>query len=134
MRFQTKQTSMIQGMIVALLLGAGAHVNAQAIVDGFGDADRDNDATTDGGASVTDPGDVGVRWYLARGTSGITLGVEDDTAGIGSLTVLNVFTLSSSTRALSAAIEEVTLANPGDSISMASDLRLVGSLPSDPTS
>ena len=102
------------------------------LADGFEDGDRDNNGALEG--PVNDASDVGFAWYRSRGGSGApTVEIVDDSGGIGTLNALNIFTVSSSTRALSAAIPEIVLENPGDYISMSFDMRFRFAVPSDPS-
>ncbi|MEO1128075.1 MAG: hypothetical protein AAFX05_00035 [Planctomycetota bacterium] len=113
------------GLAGGLLLLAGA-AHAQVLVeDGFGDADRDNDAITDG-ALVTDALDVGVPWYLGRGTSDVIVGTADDTAGIGSDNAIDILSMTTSTRGLLGSFTPVTLAD-GDIIAFSFDVRITES-------
>ncbi|MEL7473651.1 MAG: hypothetical protein AAGK04_10070, partial [Planctomycetota bacterium] len=108
---------------VALPLVAGA-ASAQVLIDdGFGDGDRDNDALSDGVAS--DPGDIGTAWYLARGTSDVTVSVADgdDTAGVDS--AFQLLSTTAFTRGLVSSFTPTTLANDGDRISVRLDVRLI---------
>ncbi|USN98677.1 MAG: hypothetical protein H6810_10995 [Phycisphaeraceae bacterium] len=100
---------------------------AFATNDGFEDGDRENDGTLEG--AVNDAADVGFAWYMSTGTSSFEVTLVDDTAGIGTGNALNEFSLTTSTRAISAAIEPVTLATPGDSVTFEFDVRLNGAIP-----
>ena len=119
----------IRALLLAALVSAGTASGQILVSDGFGDGDRDNDGVADG--PVTDAGDVGQAWYLARGTSSITIGVADDSAGIGTG---NAFDLSmmdtSSTRIVASTFASTTL-NDGDRILMRLDARITES-PIDP--
>lgn len=98
-----------------------------ASTDGFEDGDRDNDGAAEG--PINDISDTGFTWYKSTGQSSFDVDVIDDAAGIGTGNAVNHFSLTTSTRALSAAIDDVTLAAPGDSISFAFDFRLRGAIP-----
>ena len=93
-----------------------------ATVDGFEDADRDNDGIPDGGM-VNDPSDFGFTWYMSRGTSGFDVTIVDESAGIGTGNALRPYSITTSTRPVSAAIDEITLAEPGDEVTFAFDIR-----------
>lgn len=98
--------------------------------DGFEDGDRDNDGSPEG--AVNDATDIGFAWYLSEGTSDFTVGVVDESGvgGIGTGNALNPLATTTNTRAVTAPIDEVTLAELGDQVSFAFDLRLVGTIPS----
>ncbi|MBZ0172114.1 MAG: hypothetical protein K8E66_07030, partial [Phycisphaerales bacterium] len=102
-------------MLTALAMTAAATADTQVLIqDGFGDGDRDNDLVLDGAA--TNPAEIGVPWYLARGTSDVLLGVVNDIGGIGGGSALDVLTMTTSGRPIAATFDPVTLANDGDRI------------------
>lgn len=96
--------------------------------DGFEDGDYDNNGVAD--AAINDPGDIGFTWFESRGTSSFDVTLEDDSAGIGTGNALAPFSITTSTRAMSAAITPVELVNDGDFVKMAFDFRAVGFIPS----
>jgi hypothetical protein len=98
-----------------------------ASFDGFEDGDYNNDGVVDG--PVNDANDLGFQWFKATGTSGVDVQVIDDSSGIGTANAMNVFPVTTSSRKFAAAIEEVTLAQPGDMISFAFDFRGIGFIP-----
>ena len=97
-----------------------------ATEDGFEDGDRDNDGVADG--PVNDPLDLGFPWYFARGTSGMLVDVADDSAGIGTGNAFRALVSTTSTRAMIANIDEVTLSD-GQKIAFQFDVRLDGFAP-----
>ncbi|MEM1330137.1 MAG: GC-type dockerin domain-anchored protein [Planctomycetota bacterium] len=99
-----------------------------ATQDGFEDGDLNNDGSPEG--PVNDAGDVGFTWYNSKGNGGLTTGVADDSGGIGSTNALQYGVTVSSNRAISAAIDEITLAEVGDQVSFAFDMRVDGAIPS----
>jgi len=116
-------------MMMAMLVAAGTAQSQQILVsDGFGDGDRDNDGVAEG--PVTDAGDVGQAWYLARGTSDFTISVADDTSGIGTGNAIDFVSDSASNRFLITTFDSTTLAN-GDRIKLGFDMRITES-PIDP--
>lgn len=94
--------------------------------DGFEDGDRDNDGVADG--PVNDALDLGFPWFFARGTSGMLVDVADDSGGIGSGNAFRALVSTTSTRAMIASIDEVTLAD-GQMIAFQFDVRLDGFAP-----
>ncbi len=97
-----------------------------ATMDSFEDGDRDNDGVADG--PVNDPLALGFPWYFARGSSGALIDVADDSAGIGSGNAFRALISTTSTRAMIAAFDEVTLAD-GDIVAFEFDIRLDGFAP-----
>lgn len=98
--------------------------------DGFGDGDRDNDGSLEG--AVGDASDTGLKWLIGNGSSGSaspTLGIADDTGGIGSGNALTFDAGSSSTRRLFAGYNAIELGSPGDFISLTFDMRFDGPAP-----
>lgn len=95
-----------------------------ASFDGFEDGDYNNDVIPDG--PVNDASDFGFTWYKATGNSSFEIDVEDDSGGIGTGNAMNPLSITTSSRKLAAAIEEVTLAAPGDEVRFAFDLRIKG--------
>lgn len=94
--------------------------------DGFEDGDRDNDGVADG--PVNDALDLGFPWFFARGVSGMLVDVADDSAGIGTGNAFRAFVSTTSTRAMIASIDPVTLAD-GQKIAFQFDVRLDGFAP-----
>ncbi len=120
----------LRNLISALLLGAFIVAQASAtsvFFDGFGDADRNNDGTLEGIVDANN--EVGPAWWFARGTSGVTLTIDDDSAGIGSLNAIHLDTTTSRTRMLGAALGPggslgtKSLNNIGDKLTLSFDLR-----------
>ena len=105
---------------------------APVFTDGFGDGDRDNDGNLEG--PVQDASDVGVPFYIANGSSSSNspaVTIVDDSAGIGSGNALSVNgNGSSSSRRIIAGFDTVSLANPGDFITLSFDARHNGTAPS----
>ncbi|MEM1184233.1 MAG: GC-type dockerin domain-anchored protein [Planctomycetota bacterium] len=95
-----------------------------ASTDGFEDGDFNNDLVPDG--PVNDNTDIGFTWYKATGNSSLEVDVEDDSAGIGTGNAMSLLTITTSSRKMAAAIEEVTLENPGDEVRFAFDMRVNG--------
>ncbi|MEO0629370.1 MAG: hypothetical protein AAFY46_01415 [Planctomycetota bacterium] len=116
-------------MIAACGLLAGAtHAQQILVSDGFGDGDRDNDGTAEG--AVTDVLDIGQSWYLARGTSDVTISVADDSSGIGDGNALDVISDTAGNRILISTFPLTSLAD-GDRIILRLDARITES-PIDP--
>jgi hypothetical protein len=99
-------------------------------MDGFEDGDYNNDGVIDSGAAVNDAGDIGFTWFKSRGTSSFDVDVFDDASGIGTGNTVSPFSLTTSTRAISAAITPVELLSEGDFVKMSFDFRAVGFVPS----
>lgn len=117
-------------LFLASLVGVLFATPASAVTvffDGFGDADRDNDGTLEG--TVDANNEIGPSWWFARGTSGNTLTIDDDSAGIGSLNAIHMDTTTSRTRMLGAALGPggalgtKSLNNVGDKLTLSFDLR-----------
>jgi hypothetical protein len=102
------------------IAGAAQGAPVTLLSDGFGDADRDNNGTTESGMTATDPADVGTAWWRHQSGS-LTLGIVDDSAGIGSGLALQLTPTSS--RGLTGTFTRTTL-NDGDSITLDFDLRI----------
>ncbi|MEM6334633.1 MAG: PEP-CTERM sorting domain-containing protein [Planctomycetota bacterium] len=95
--------------------------------DGFGDGDRDNDGTPEG--VVADAADTGFKWLIANGSSSAsspTVGIADDSAGIGSGNALTYEAGTTATRRLLAGFDQIELSQPGQFISLNFDLRFAG--------
>lgn len=113
-------------VLVALLLATPTPA-LTVFFDGFGDADRDNDGTLEGAVDANN--EIGPAWWFARGTSGNTLTIDDDSAGIGSLNAIHMDTTTSRTRMLGAAIGPggtlgtKSLANIGSRLTLSFDFR-----------
>ncbi|MEL6795420.1 MAG: GC-type dockerin domain-anchored protein [Planctomycetota bacterium] len=97
-----------------------------ATMDGFEDGDRDNDGVAEG--PVNDLADTGFAWYYLRGLGGLLLDVVDDATGIGSGNALQALVSTSSTRAMVASIDPVSLGD-GDVIAFQFDVRIDGFAP-----
>ena len=114
--------------VAAGLLGiAGAArgvVITNLVTDGFGDGDRNNDATTE--TAPTDVTDVGIPWYLCAGTSAVTYAATDDSAGIGNGNALQLFNTSSNNRPTAGHFTSQALAD-GDALQLSFDMRLLSS-------
>ncbi|MEO0631151.1 MAG: hypothetical protein AAFY46_10560, partial [Planctomycetota bacterium] len=110
-------------MIAACGLIAGiTHAQPQILVaDGFGDGDRDNDGIAEG--PVTNALDVGQAWYLARGTSDVTISVADDSSGIGDGNAFDLLSDTAGNRPLISTFPLTTLAD-GDRILLRLDVRI----------
>ena len=96
-----------------------------ATADGFEDGDRDNDGVLEG--DLNDSEDTGFVWYQSKGTSSFETDIVDDSAGIGTGNAFSQFSITSSGRAVSAAIEPISLAT-GESVTLEFDLRLRGAV------
>ncbi|MEM1164713.1 MAG: hypothetical protein AAGI30_00305 [Planctomycetota bacterium] len=91
-----------------IVMAGGVCAQTFAVTDGLGDGDRDNDAVLE--ALPEDLSDIGLVWFIARGTSGISLGVQDDSGGIGSGNALSINLFNTdSNRAAVANVPEATL-------------------------
>lgn len=81
------KTELFSGLAVVALVAGAVHAAPVTITDGLGDADRNNDGTTDGSV-VTDASDIGIKWLameaLGDGTPNPDFSIVDDSAGIGS--------------------------------------------------
>ncbi|MEO0586979.1 MAG: PEP-CTERM sorting domain-containing protein [Planctomycetota bacterium] len=126
--FQEKK---IFDLRLATAFGAAAMLSLPAfgmtITDGFGDGDRDNDGTPEG--VVADASDTGFTWLIANGSSSSsspTIGVTDDTAGIGTGNALSFDAGSTSTRRLFAGYDTIELSSPGEFISLTFQVRFAG--------
>jgi hypothetical protein len=118
-------------LAIALTIGAWAGTAGAApinvLTDGFGDGDRDNDATLDG--PVENAADVGAAFYTARASTNIAVSVASDTAAagapveIGTGNAMKVLTSTTSNRPIVANFASQTLAD-GDSISLTFDVRV----------
>lgn len=115
---------LVGALTVGLPLDAGA---TTVFFDGFGDADRNNDGTLEGTVDLNN--ETGPAWWFARGTSGVTLSIDDDTAGIGSLNAIHMDTTTARTRMLGAALGPggalgtKSLKKIGDKLTLSFDLR-----------
>jgi hypothetical protein len=103
-RFLASRFCRVTGVAISLCtvawLAMSSSSRAEVVIfDGFEDADRDNDGTTDGG-SVVDAGDVGIPWYSVNGLIGFTefhkpvFSIRDDPSpgfGTGNALVVNPF-------------------------------------------
>ena len=97
-------------------------------VDGFEDGDYNNDGILEG--ALNDAGDTGFTWFKSRGTSDFDVDLFDESMGIGTGNAVGLFPLTTSTRAISSAIQEAELAADGDFIKLSFDFRAVGFIPS----
>jgi hypothetical protein len=112
---------------IAAAVAAGDARGAVVVRDGFGDADRNNDGTTDG-ATATDVGDVGGAWWKAKTSSGQTFTVVDDAAGLGSGLALDVAPVSTTGPTAILNFTAVTL-NDGDELRASFDARVTTAIP-----
>ncbi|MEM9082660.1 MAG: hypothetical protein AAGB34_03615 [Planctomycetota bacterium] len=95
--------------------------------DGFEDGDRDNDSVAEG--PVNDASDEGFAFYKSRGSSSFDVAVIDDASGIGTGNALSILPTTTSTRAVSAAFDDITLNQVGDFIRLKFDARVLGVIP-----
>ncbi|MEO1129614.1 MAG: hypothetical protein AAFX05_07920 [Planctomycetota bacterium] len=115
-------------VLSVLAVTAAAGTAHAAIVDGFGDGDRDNDGSLEG--PLTDPGDVGIEWYSIGGTtSGGNLkpepSIADDAAGLGSGNALFVQARGSNAEMAGFFGQKLSLgSNLGDTMTVSFDVRL----------
>src|SRR4051812_7531520 len=124
MRVNGLRTATVRACASLILTALPAAASAGIIfTDGFGDGDRDNNGTAE--ATVTDATDVGLPWFKAgSGTSAMTMGAIDDSAGIGSGNALQLFNTGANNRPVQAHFAIQTLAD-GDSLIYSFDARVV---------
>lgn len=106
---------------ITLFLTTGTHAAVTVVVnDGFDDGDRTN------GADALD-----VAWWKVKDSSGgslfLTVKTDDGSPGIGSGNALEVESTSSNNRTIAGDFSdrEVTLSNPGDTILLSFDFRIL---------
>jgi hypothetical protein len=131
-RFVSPSIWLMAAAVISVAIGFQQPAAAQLVVfDGFGDADRNNDGTSDNG-SVTDAGDVGIPWYGIVGkTSGVSprqkpaLTVLDDSAGLATGNALFVESVGVNSKFVGVFPSTLSLGtNVGDKLVLSFDVRM----------